>query len=162
MATSPDSGGNNLKAGLFTILSIVLGFLTIMVLNSTALQYLFGNYNQYQVRFDLQDGVSGLSKGSEVRVGGLVQGRVTGIKLVNLELNPPQDGDAATSPVADGVTEPPSAIVLIEMDAGIKLWSNAVAIRTVPILGGAIHCLRDLVVVLSGVVGAGLPTNECG
>lgn len=137
MATSPDSNGNNLKAGLFTILAVVLGFLTIMVLNSTALQFLFGNYNQYQVRFDLQDGVSGLSKGSEVRVGGLVQGRVTGIKLVNLDAGPPKDGDAATPQTVDGANEPPGAIVLIEMDAGIKLWSNAVAIRTVPILGGA-------------------------
>ena len=137
MATSPDSNGNNLKAGLFTILAVVLGFLTIMVLNSTALRFLFGNYNQYQVRFDLQDGVSGLSKGSEVRVGGLVQGRVTGIELVNLDAGPPKDGDAATPQTVDGANEPPGAIVLIEMDAGIKLWSNAVAIRTVPILGGA-------------------------
>lgn len=136
MATSSESGGNNLKAGIFTVASIVLGFLTLMVLNSNALRYLVGNYNEYVVRFDLEDGVSGLSKGAEVRVGGLVQGRVTGIQLVDLH----QTNASAKNETNDPATTDdasPSAEVRIEVDSSIKLWSNAVAIRTVPILGGS-------------------------
>lgn len=137
MSTSSESTTNNLKAGLFTIAALVLGFLTILVLNSSALKYLFGNYNEYLVHFNLQDGVSGLSKGSEVRVGGLVQGRVTDIKLVNLKLAAPAEGEQSGTPDKGDDDDGPGALVRIEMNSDIQLWSNAVAIRTVPILGGS-------------------------
>lgn len=122
MAASGDSERNNFKAGMFTILAIALGFTTLVVLNGEAVEHLFGKYNRYSVRFDLYNGVSGLDAGAEVRVGGLTRGTVTAITLVGLDA----DKDNA-----------PEAIVDIEIDRDIELWSNAVAIRTVPILGGS-------------------------
>lgn len=122
MAESGESEKNNFRAGIFTITALVLGFATLVVLNGEAVEQLFGKYNRYSVRFDLYDGVSGLNTGSEVRVGGLTRGRVTAIKLEGLNDDPGTE---------------PEAIVEIEVDKKIQLWSNAVAIRTVPILGGS-------------------------
>lgn len=122
MTASSENHRNNVRAGLFTLASLALGFATIVVLNANALAFLWGDHHRYVVRFDLLDGVGGLSPGSEVRVGGLARGRVTEVRLVGLE--------------ADSTT-PPEALVDIEMDASIDLWSNAEAIRTVPVLGGA-------------------------
>ena len=122
MAETGESERNNFKAGIFTILTLVLGFSTLIVLNGQMVEQLFGKYNRYSISFDLRDGVSGLNDGSEVRVGGLTRGRVTGIRLTGLD--PDKD-------------ESPEAIVDIEVDTKIDLWSNAVAIRTVPILGGS-------------------------
>ena len=122
MAASGDSERNNFKAGLFTIFSIALGFTTLVVLNGDEVEHLFGKFNRYSVRFDLSNGVSGLDAGAGVRVGGLTRGTVTAITLVGL---------------GDDESSPPEAIVDIEVDRKIELWSNAVAIRTVPILGGS-------------------------
>ena len=122
MAATGESRRNNFKAGIFTILALALAFTTLIVLNGEAVQQLFGKYNRYSIRFDLYDGVAGLDSGSEVRVGGLTRGRVTAINLVGLD---PKD------------SQTPEAIVEIEVDKKIELWSNAVAIRTVPILGGS-------------------------
>ncbi|MEE2895423.1 MAG: hypothetical protein VX726_06725 [Planctomycetota bacterium] len=121
MASSGDPDRSNFKAGLFTIVSIALGFATIVVLNGKAIEQLFGSYNRYQVRFDLVDGVAGLDAGAEVRVGGLTRGAVRSIALVGL----------------DATGGPPEAVVEIEIDRDIRLWSNAVAIRTIPVLGGS-------------------------
>lgn len=122
MAANPDGDRNNLKAGIFTLVAVALGFATIVVLNGDAFRQLFGEYNRYTVRFSLLDGVGGLDTGSQIRVGGLSRGRVTEIGLAGV------DQDSST---------PPEAIVKIEVEKDIRLWSNAVAIRTVPVLGGS-------------------------
>lgn len=122
MASNPDGDRNNLKAGLFTISAVVLGFITIVILNGDAVNKLFGEYNRYSVRFSLLEGVGGLGVGSEVRVGGLSRGQVTEISLTGIDAK----GD-----------DLPEALVKIEVDENIRLWSNAVAIRTVPVLGGS-------------------------
>lgn len=119
MASGSDNRRNNVRAGLFTLSAILLFFATLVVLNSGWLSSILGSFNRYVVRFDLADGVSGLSAGSQVRVGGLARGAVTGIELVGFE---------------DG--KQPTALVSFEVDEAIELWSNAVAIRTASILGG--------------------------
>ncbi len=120
--SSSDNRRNNVRAGLFTLAALALGFATIVVLNADSLKYLWGSHHRYVVRFTLLDGVGGLSPGSEVRVGGLVRGRVTDIRLTGIEA---------------GDDRPPEALVDIQVDDMITLWSNAEAIRTVPILGGS-------------------------
>ena len=72
MAANPDGDRNNLKAGIFTLVAVALGFATIVVLNGDAFRQLFGEYNRYTVRFSLLDGVGGLDTGSQIRVGGLL------------------------------------------------------------------------------------------
>ncbi len=119
---SNENRRNNVRAGLFTLVALALGFATIVVLNADSIKYLWGEHHRYVVRFTLLDGVGGLSPGSEVRVGGLVRGRVTDIRLTGIEA---------------GDKRPPEALVDIEVDRSITLWSNAEAIRTVPILGGS-------------------------
>ncbi|MFM1832779.1 MAG: hypothetical protein RLZZ461_1095 [Planctomycetota bacterium] len=119
---SNENRRNNVRAGLFTLVALALGFATIVVLNADSIKYLWGEHHRYVVRFTLLDGVGGLSPGSEVRVGGLVRGRVTDIRLTGIEV---------------GDKRPPEALVDIEVDQSITLWSNAEAIRTVPILGGS-------------------------
>jgi ABC-type transporter Mla subunit MlaD len=119
---SNENRRNNVRAGIFTLVALALGFATIVVLNADSIQYLWGEHHRYVVRFTLLDGVGGLSPGSEVRVGGLVRGRVTDIRLTGIEV---------------GDKRPPEALVDIEVDRSITLWSNAEAIRTVPILGGS-------------------------
>ena len=122
MASNSDGDRNNLKAGFFTLFAVALGFTTIVILNGDAFDKLFGEYNRYSVRFSLLEGVGGLGVGSEVRVGGLVRGQVTEISLTGIDA---------------GDEELPEALVEIEIIKDIKLWSNAVAIRTVPVLGGS-------------------------
>lgn len=119
---SSENRRNNVRAGLFTLIALALGFATIVVLNADSLKYLWGDHHRYVVRFTLLDGVGGLDLGSQVRVGGLVRGRVTDIRLTGIEA---------------GDQRPPEALVDIEVDGSITLWSNAEAIRTVPILGGS-------------------------
>ncbi|MDG1978173.1 MAG: MlaD family protein, partial [Phycisphaerales bacterium] len=119
MASGSDNRRNNVRAGLFTLSAILLFFATMVVLNSGWLSSILGSFNRYVVRFDLADGVSGLSVGSQIRVGGLVRGAVTEIELVGFENG-----------------KQPTALVTFEVDESIQLWSNAVAIRTASILGG--------------------------
>ena len=85
MAANPDGDRNNLKAGIFTLAAVALGFATIVVLNGDAFRQLFGEYNRYTVRFSLLDGVGGLDTGSQIRVGGLSRGRVTEIGLTGVD-----------------------------------------------------------------------------
>ena len=128
-----------MRAGFFTLASLVLFFATLVVLNGDWLRAILGNYNRYTVKFDLLDGVGGLNIGSEVRVGGLVRGSVTEINLVGLsEVRPGTSGSETTPPssgtAAGSIT--PSALVKFQVDEDIELWSNSVAIRTASILGG--------------------------
>ena len=119
MSSGSDNRRNNVRAGLFTLSAIILFFATMVVLNGSWLSSILGSFNRYVVRFELADGVSGLNVGSQIRVGGLVRGAVTGIELIGFE---------------DG--KQPTALVSFEVDEVIDLWSNAVAIRTASILGG--------------------------
>ena len=142
MATGSDLRRNNVRAGLFTLSSLVLFFATLVVLNGDWLKSILGNYNQYTVKFELIDGVGGLNIGSQIRVGGLVRGSVTEIQLVGLSeagtkpsLKKPLV-PAATTKAAPADSAAPSALVKFQVDEDIELWSNSVAIRTASILGG--------------------------
>ena len=65
---------NNLRAGVFVstilVLALAVGFVLLKV-------DLFQKYQTLVLQFDTTEGVSDLSRGSEVKVGGLTVGRVT-------------------------------------------------------------------------------------
>ena len=67
---------NNLRAGIFVstilVLALAVGFVLLKV-------DLFKKYRTLVLQFDTTEGVSGLSRGSEVKVGGLTVGRVISI-----------------------------------------------------------------------------------
>ena len=133
MATASDIRKNNIRAGLFTVVSLALAFVVLVVLNSNAMSYLFGSHNSYVVIFNLEDGVAGLTEGSEVRLGGLVNGRVTSVALKGLGDN--AQGDASEEQSTQPRNDDPRLEVTIEIDKDARLWSNAVAVRTPPVLG---------------------------
>jgi len=78
MATARDNE-NNVRAGLFVVLSVLLGFVVIVVLSGVAER--LKPRDAYTVRFDLATGAMGLEPGSLVMVGGRPVGRVTAIRL---------------------------------------------------------------------------------
>ena len=126
MATKSEIKRNNIRAGLFTISSLALAFAILVILNGQAVSYLFGSYNNYTLEFTLDEGVAGLTTGSDVRIGGLNRGQVTEINLTDIGKS--NQGDAADH-------KSPTIEVKIMIDGDIELWSNAVAIRTPPVLG---------------------------
>ncbi len=70
-----DRSRNNVRAGIFVSVSIVLAVATIVVLTD-AVGSLFKPVNHFVVSFDVADGVKNLKGGGEVRVGGVLLGRV--------------------------------------------------------------------------------------
>ncbi len=113
MASGNERSRNNIRAGLFVLMALVLGlgtFITLQKLN-------FGARHSYRLRFRVDTGVNGLFPGSEVRVGGLRRGRV-------LAITPIIEGGRLTRIEAD-----------IELDASITLYTNAEVMRVAPILG---------------------------
>ncbi|MSR29004.1 MAG: hypothetical protein EXS03_05440 [Phycisphaerales bacterium] len=78
----------------------------------------FAKTTPYTVSFAVRDGVLGLSKGSDVRIGGLVRGSVTSVV-----------------PVLDAGGQISSIDVQIAFDSGVVLHTDAVAMRMMPLLG---------------------------
>jgi ABC-type transporter Mla subunit MlaD len=74
-----DRTRNNVRAGIFVTVSIVLAVATIVVLTD-AVSALFHPTNQYVVAFNVADGVKNLKRGGEVRVGGVLLGRVDDVQ----------------------------------------------------------------------------------
>ena len=122
MASQREIRRNNVRAGLFTLGAFALGAVVLVILNSSAMSYLFASHNEYTVVFSLNEGVTGINEGSSVRLGGVECGRVTSVELL---------GTAATSTTASE----PYIDVAIQVRNDIQLWSNAVAVRTPPLLG---------------------------
>src|SRR5688572_9034819 len=66
---------NNVKAGVFVTIALLLGILVVMVLTD-ALERLRRQTRDYTVVYNVDSGVPNIKRGSEVRVGGLRMGRV--------------------------------------------------------------------------------------
>jgi ABC-type transporter Mla subunit MlaD len=117
---------NNVLAGLFVILSLVLAvFLAVLV---SGAQKLLIPTNAYTVRFTLADGTAGLKMGSVVNVGGQEVGRVTSI-----------DFDRP-SPEA----MPTGVKVNIVVRKSVTLFTDSAAFLERPLLGsmGSINIIR--------------------
>lgn len=71
---------NAFKAGLFIILSLLLGIGILIAIRGTG--SLLEPMQDLTVEFSLEDNVGGLQPGDEVRVGGVTQGRVRKIRYV--------------------------------------------------------------------------------
>lgn len=96
---------NAARAGVFVLTCLVLAFgVMITLLRSNP----FEKRNTFVVRFTLQDGVAGLSPGSDVQVGGLSRGRVAKV-TPNID---PRTGDVA------------DILVTIELDLDIHLFQR--------------------------------------
>ena len=70
---------NNVRAGVFVSITIILA-LAIIVSLTGVWQWLFLRTQDWVVTFDVASGVKSLQSGSDVRVGGVPMGEVTGIE----------------------------------------------------------------------------------
>jgi ABC-type transporter Mla subunit MlaD len=108
---------NNVKAGLFVTVTLFLGLAVIVVLGDV-FSALGRGEDRYTVTFDVQTGVAGLKVGSDVRVGGVKQGRV-----VAVEAEPPPG-------------QPLEKIqVVFDLNNRIQLYKGVVVSVVAPLIG---------------------------
>ena len=116
----PTAQSNNIRAGAFILLATALGISVFVILSGWNP---FEKRIPYKVRFTVDQGVDGLASGSDVKVGGLIKGTVTGIT--------PQ------FTAGKGQTEKLDSILVdFQVDQDVSLWSNAQVTRYMPLLGG--------------------------
>ena len=113
MAEGTDRNRDHLRAGIFVVVSLCLAIGTFLVLQ----RFNWSAKNEYVLHFAVENGVTGLSPGSEVRVGGLRRGRITEIEAITKE---------GTLTQID---------VHFELESSITLYDNAQALRVSPLLG---------------------------
>lgn len=118
MASLHERARNNVRAGIFVIVAIALGVATIVVLTD-AIDKFTTPKKSYMVSFDVTEGVKNLKQGSEVRVGGVLFGRVTGIKPKFSEMGALNRIDVA-----------------FELDRRITLYADASIVVTAALIGG--------------------------
>ncbi len=111
---------NNVRAGAFILFGLALGISVFIILSGWNP---FQSRKSYTVRFTVEQGVDGLASGSDVKVGGLLKGMVTGIS--------PQFAKNESK-----VQQLESILVDFEVDSDVTLWSNASVTRYMPLLGG--------------------------
>lgn len=117
MASPTERRRNNVKAGIFVTVTILLG-VGIVVLLSGIWERLSVTTRNYIVRYPVASGVSNLKKGSEVRVGGVPLGRVASVA--------PRFDDGSTFEQID---------VEFKINDKVSLFSDAKIFVTRPILG---------------------------
>ncbi len=107
--------GTGIKTGFF-LLSGLLAFALVGV--TLAKLDFFSDRVPYIIGFTVSDGVFGLNKGADVRVGGLSRGSVTSVE-----------------PVMGAEGQLVALHAHIEVDPEVRLHSDAVAIKMLPLLG---------------------------
>jgi hypothetical protein len=120
MADGSEQTSNNVRAGAFIILTVAVGISVFVILSGWDP---FESRSSYKVSFTVEQGVNGLAKGSDVKVGGLIKGTVTGV-------SPQFVRKAEDSEQLDSI------LVSFEVDKDVTLWSNAEVTRYLPLLGG--------------------------
>ncbi|MCH8343277.1 MAG: hypothetical protein IH983_04750 [Planctomycetes bacterium] len=108
---------NNIRAGIFVTVTLVLAVAVVIVL-SDAWQTFLKRTNQYMVTFDIASGVKNLKDGAEVRVGGVEMGEVTDVR----------------AKIKDHVFQ---EVIEIDftLDRSVVLYSNATVLITSPLIG---------------------------
>lgn len=110
---------NNVLAGMFVVGSLALAVAIAFVLGDVLGS--LGKKNEFAVRFPTSVGVTGLQSGAEVTFAGLPVGRVESITAFH----------------ADGPDMPATAMdVVISVDERVRLFEDALADLSPPILGG--------------------------
>ncbi len=113
---------NNVVAGLFLILSIILAVFVAFMLSDV--QDKFVKRTEYVVRFPTSVGVAGLQPGAEVTFGGLSVGKVRSIM------------ENVAKDEMTGIDVVRSHDVVVALRTDLVLYEDAFADLTIPILGG--------------------------
>jgi ABC-type transporter Mla subunit MlaD len=78
MSQTRNKRQNNLRAGVFVSLSLVLGLVVFAILTN-AVSRLTTSVNQFKVTFPVSTGIGSLAGGSNVRLGGVLVGKVNAV-----------------------------------------------------------------------------------
>ncbi len=113
---------NNVVAGLFLILSIILAVFVAFMLSDV--QDKFVKRTEYVVRFPTSVGVAGLQPGAEVTFGGLSVGKVRAIN------------ENVAKDELTGIDVVRTHDVVVALRTDLVLYEDAYADLTIPILGG--------------------------
>jgi ABC-type transporter Mla subunit MlaD len=106
---------NNVRAGIFVTVAILLALGVVLVL--TEAWSSLRPMRRHIVTFDVKSGISNLSPGSKVRVGGVTMGRVTSVQ--------PQTTQDPLREIHVG----------IELDPKVTIYDNALIVLSAPLLG---------------------------
>jgi ABC-type transporter Mla subunit MlaD len=106
---------NNILAGLFVVVSLVLGVGIAFFLSNRPTM---GGMRRFTVQFSLQDGATGLKRGSPVQLAGQPIGRVRSVTFARNSENVPG-----------------AVNVEVEVNSNITLYENAAVYLQLPLLG---------------------------
>ena len=107
---------NNVRAGIFVIVSILLAVGAIIALTDAWTTFTKPT-REYTVTFKVEEGVKNLKQGSDVRVGGVLMGRV----------------ESVTARIDAVLTK---IDVIFSLDSRVSLFENAVIMVTPALIGG--------------------------
>ncbi|MHC4990722.1 MAG: MlaD family protein [Planctomycetota bacterium] len=116
MASRQEMARNNVRAGVFVTLSLILA-LSVVIKLSGVLSGLFQSVQEYRVTYEIDDGVRDLQSGSSVRVGGMTMGHVIAVQPA-LEVEPFRTIE-----------------VTFEIDSRITLYADAMILVDSPVIG---------------------------
>jgi ABC-type transporter Mla subunit MlaD len=117
MSQVRDKRQNNVKAGIFVLVSIIIGLVVFSVLTN-AWGRIFSTTSTYHAVFEIRQGIGALSAGSKVKLGGVLVGNVSSVK-------PRAESD-----------EPVSLIdVIFKFDNQFALYDNASIYARAGLLG---------------------------
>jgi len=122
MPSASERHRNNLKAGIFVTIAIVLLVMSIVLLTDTITK-LTRPTRSYTVEFEVKDGVKNLKKGADIRIGGVSLGSVA---EVTPRFKDPADEKYDRYKIVD---------VEIEIDDHVRLYEGARIVINSAILG---------------------------
>jgi ABC-type transporter Mla subunit MlaD len=129
---------NNIRAGVFVTISIILG-LVVFILLTDAIEKLKRRTHDYIVTFSVESGVPNLQEGSTVKVGGLQMGSVKEVRPVLVEGQPFREIEVEFS-----------------IDRQVELYNDARIVVSGPLIGA--ESWLDIPDV--GNAGAGEPPDQ--
>ena len=132
---------NNVKAGVFVTIAVLIGLFVIFLLGDMWNVFFGPSMNTYRTSYSVVDGVSYLQKGSEVRVGGIKTGVVDKVSF-------DMDGNKPVEMIQ----------VTFSIPEDLLLYSNAVAV----VKSGLISSDSYVSISSLGFDEANRPRNESG
>jgi hypothetical protein len=136
--TAAERGANNVKAGLFVVLSLVGMFLVVVFL-SDSVKSLLRSQRSYTVLFDIEGGVKNLQPGGDVRLGGVTVGNVEAVRLVQIS---PADAARLAGRTGNGDLKPVAPAYAVEvafsLDERYVLHRDALLSISAPLVGSEV------------------------
>ncbi|MHC4808965.1 MAG: MlaD family protein [Planctomycetota bacterium] len=136
--TAADRGANNVKAGLFVVLSLVGMFLVVVFL-SDSVKSMLRSQRSYTVFFDIEGGVKNLQPGGDVRLGGVAVGSVETVRLVQIS---PADAARLAGRSGNGDLKPVAPAYAVEvgfsLDERYVLHRDALLSISAPLVGSEV------------------------